>query len=145
MSEAGRGQPKQPVTVLVADNSDTAQRLCRPVLERAGYRVLPALDGIEAVWIAMKERPAVVWLDVAMPGINGLDSMRRIKAHLPEVPIVIASAHAMSSEMEGYVAAGAAAVLAKPFRLSDLMATVAWLVSPDTCTQSGSEILNVDR
>ena len=124
--------PKQPVSVLVADDNDTAQRLCRRVLERAGYTVLTALDGIAAVRMAIQERPALVLMDVAMPGIDGLEAMRRIKSQLPSLPIVIASAHAMSNEMEQYVAAGAAAVLSKPFRLTDLKATVAKLISPDS-------------
>jgi two-component system, cell cycle response regulator DivK len=114
-------------TVLVADDNDVAQRLCKRVLEKAGYGVLIAVDGLQAVDIALKQRPAMILMDVAMPGIDGLEAMRRIKLEMPAVPIVIASAHSMASDRERFLAAGADDVLSKPFRLADLIAIVAKL------------------
>jgi len=111
-------------TVLVADDNEVAQRLCRRVLEKAGYSVLIAADGLQAVDIALRERPAMILMDVAMPGIDGLEAMRRIKAEVPSMPIVIASAHSMASDRERFLAAGADNVLSKPFRLADLIAIV---------------------
>lgn len=116
-----------PVTVLVADDNDVAQRLCKRVLEKAGYGVLIAADGLEAVDIALKQHPSMILMDVAMPGIDGLEAMRRIKAEQPTMPIVIASAHSMASDRERFLAAGADDVLSKPFRLADLVAIVAKL------------------
>lgn len=107
------------------------QRLCRRVLERAGYRVLAALDGVEAVKVALRERPSLVLMDFALPGIDGLEAMRRIKIEFPSIPVVIASASAMSSEQTRYLAAGADAVLTKPFRLADLVATVNKFARPE--------------
>ncbi len=114
-------------TVLVADDNDVAQRLCKRVLEKAGYGVLIAADGLQAVDVALKQRPAMILMDVAMPGIDGLEAMRRIKLEMPAVPIVIASAHSMASDRERFLAAGADDVLSKPFRLADLIAIVAKL------------------
>jgi len=111
-------------TVLVADDNEVAQRLCRRVLEKAGYGVLIAGDGLQAVDIALAQRPAMILMDVAMPGIDGLEAMRRIKTEVPTLPIVIASAHSMSSDRERFLAAGADNVLSKPFRLADLIAVV---------------------
>ena len=111
-------------TVLVADDNEVAQRLCKRVLEKAGYSVLIAADGLQAVDIALSERPTMILMDVAMPGIDGLEAMRRIKADVPGMPIVIASAHSMSSDRERFLAAGADDVLSKPFRLADLIAIV---------------------
>src|SRR2546430_15814100 len=93
--------------VLVADDNEVAQRLCKRVLEKAGYLVLIAADGLQAVDIALSQRPAMILMDVAMPGIDGLEAMRRIKAEIPTMPIVIASAHSMSSDRERFLAAGA--------------------------------------
>jgi len=115
------------VTVLVADDNEVAQRLCRRVLEKAGHRVLTASDGLEAVNIALAEGPDMILMDVAMPGIDGLEAMRRIKAEMPAMPIVIASAHSMASDRERFLAAGADNVLSKPFRLADLVSIVAKL------------------
>jgi CheY-like chemotaxis protein len=111
-------------TVLVADDNDVAQRLCKRVLEKAGYSVLLAGDGLQAVDVALGAHPSMILMDVAMPGIDGLEAMKRIKAQKPEMAIVIASAHSMASDRERFLAAGADAVLSKPFRLADLVAIV---------------------
>ncbi|HEX7265144.1 MAG TPA: response regulator [Candidatus Dormibacteraeota bacterium] len=110
--------------VLVADDNEVAQRLCRRVLEKAGYTVLIAADGIQAVDIALAQNPNVILMDVAMPGMDGLEAMRQIKAARPEMRIVIASAHSMASDRERFLAAGADDVLSKPFRLGDLVGVV---------------------
>jgi two-component system, cell cycle response regulator DivK len=111
-------------TVLVADDNEVAQRLCKRVLEKAGYGVLIAADGLQAVDIALSQKPAMILMDVAMPGIDGLEAMRRIKTEMPAMPIVIASAHSMASDRERFLAAGADNVLSKPFRLADLISMV---------------------
>jgi CheY-like chemotaxis protein len=120
---------KQSVTVLVADDNDVAQRLCRRVLEKAGYNVLIAVDGLQAVEVALSQHPAMILMDVAMPGIDGIEAMRQIKAAIPDQPIVIASAHSMASDRERFLAAGADDILSKPFRLTDLVAIVAKLTA----------------
>ncbi len=112
------------VTVLVADDNEVAQRLCRRVLEKAGHRVLVASDGVEAVSIAMGNELDMILMDVAMPAMDGLEAMRQIKAQKPGLQIVIASAHSMASDRERFLAAGADDVLSKPFRLTDLTAVV---------------------
>jgi len=137
MAEAGQGgaggqrsgDGSALFTVLVADDNDVAQRLCKRVLEKAGYGVLIAADGLQAVDIALKQRPAMILMDVAMPGIDGLEAMRRIKLEMPALPIVIASAHSMASDRERFLAAGADDVLSKPFRLADLIAIVTKLAA----------------
>jgi len=90
---------------------------------------LIAADGLQAVDIALNQRPAMILMDVAMPGIDGLEAMRRIKAEIPAMPIVIASAHSMASDRERFLAAGADNVLSKPFKLSDLITIVAQLAA----------------
>ena len=109
---------------MVADDNDVAQRLCKRVLEKAGYSVLIAGDGLQAVDVALKRQPSMILMDVAMPGIDGLEAMRRIKTEMPTMPIVIASAHSMASDRERFLAAGADDVLSKPFRLADLISIV---------------------
>jgi CheY-like chemotaxis protein len=118
------GAAKAAFTVLVADDNDVAQRLCKRVLEKAGYTVLIASDGLQAVDVALGAHPAMILMDVAMPGIDGLEAMKRIKAQKPDLAIVIASAHSMASDRERFLAAGADDVLSKPFRLADLVAIV---------------------
>lgn len=118
------------LAVLVADDNEVARRLCKRVLEKAGYAVLIAADGLQAVDIALNRRPAMILMDVAMPGIDGLEAMRQIKAQVPAIPIVIVSAHSMASDRDRFIASGADDVLGKPFRLSDLVSLVRQLVTP---------------
>ena len=129
MRDPAAGNDQASITVLVADDNDVAQRLCRRVLEKAGYKVLIAADGLQAVDIAMSARPNMILMDVAMPGIDGIEAMKRIKAEIPNQPIVIASAHSMASDRERFLAAGADDILSKPFRLADLVAIVARLTA----------------
>jgi CheY-like chemotaxis protein len=114
------------VTVLVADDNEVAQRLCRRVLEKAGHRVLTASDGVEAVNIALAPTgaPDVILMDVAMPAMDGLEAMRQIKSQKPGLAIVIASAHSMAGDRERFLAAGADDVLSKPFKLTELTSVV---------------------
>jgi len=123
MAEGGSAEAAL-VTVLVADDNEVAQRLCRRVLEKAGHKVLTASDGVEAVTLALANPLDMILMDVAMPGMDGLEAMRQIKAQKPGMAIVIASAHSMASDRERFLAAGADAVLSKPFRLTDLTAVV---------------------
>lgn len=116
------------VTVLVADDNEVAQRLCRRVLEKAGHRVLTASDGQEAVNLALGELPDMILMDVAMPSMDGLEAMRQIKAQKPSMVVVIASAHSMAGDRERFLAAGANDVLAKPFKLTELTGIVEKLV-----------------
>jgi CheY-like chemotaxis protein len=115
---------RQSYTVLVADDNEVAQRLCRRVLEKAGHKVVTASDGIEAVKIAVASAPDMILMDVAMPAMDGLEAMRQIKVQRPGLPIVIASAHSMAGDRERFLAAGADDVLSKPFKLTDLTGVV---------------------
>src|SRR5260370_10949042 len=124
MPDAATAGASGSFTVLVADDNDVAQRLCKRVLEKAGYVVLIAADGLQAVDVALSQRPSMILMDVAMPGIDGLEAMRRIKEAMPTMPIVVASAHSMTSDRERFLAAGADNVLSKPFRLADLISIV---------------------
>jgi len=111
-------------TVLVADDNEVAQRLCRRVLEKAGHTVLTASDGQEAVNLALQNAPDIILMDVAMPGMDGLEAMRQIRALKPGMTVVIASAHSMATDRERFLAAGADDVLSKPFKLTELTGVV---------------------
>jgi CheY-like chemotaxis protein len=65
-------------TVLVADDNDVAQRLCKRVLEKAGYTVLIAVDGLEAVDVAFKRHPSMILMDVAAGADNVLSKPFRL-------------------------------------------------------------------
>ena len=126
----------QSYTVLVADDNEVAQRLCRRVLEKAGHKVLTASDGQEAVNLALANAPDMILMDVAMPGMDGLEAMRQIKTQKPGMMVVIASAHSMASDRERFLAAGADDVLSKPFKLTELTGVVERLAGKQSPMQT---------
>jgi two-component system, OmpR family, response regulator PrrA len=121
--------PDQPAAtphyrVLVADDNEVTQRLCQRVLEKAGHTVLIAADGQEAVTVALASAPDVIVMDVSMPGMDGLEAIKEIRAKIPGMPIVVSSAHSMPSDIAKFFAGGADEVLCKPFKLPELTGAV---------------------
>ena len=119
------------IRVLICDDVAMLRELLRYELEEDDDLVVvgEADNGVDGVRLVQALRPNVVVLDLAMPGIDGLEAMRRIKTEVPGMPIVIASAHSMASDRERFLAAGADNVLSKPFRLADLISIVQALAS----------------
>ncbi len=83
----------------------------------AGFELQCASDGLAGVAMAQVEPPDVVLLDVVMPGLNGMQTLSRLRelSQLADVPIVIMTAMAGLYKKRLYVGAGAAAVITKPF------------------------------
>jgi len=91
------------------------------LLERAGFDVCAmAIDGKEAVDLALEHRPDLVLLDVKMPRLDGIEAARRILAEL-NVPIVLLTAYGHGELISRAIDAGVVGFVAKPFRESDLL------------------------
>jgi CheY-like chemotaxis protein len=115
--------PEARKTVLVVDDDPHVRELVVVVLEGAGYRVLTAGEGQEALAKVQEEMPGVILLDMKMPGMNGWQFAQAFRAqHDHAVPIVVLTAatdagtRAREIQAEGY--------LGKPFDLDDLLHTV---------------------
>jgi two-component system, NtrC family, sensor kinase len=80
-------------TVLVVDDEESIRHLMRMTLELDGYRVLTAEDGPSALEMFEKEEPEVVFLDVRMPGMDGIEVLRRIKEANPDTEVIIITGH----------------------------------------------------
>jgi CheY-like chemotaxis protein len=74
--------------ILLADDNRNIREYCRRELEDDGYRVAVARDGDEAVRLTSRLRPDLVILDICMPGIDGLEALKRIKRIEPELPVI---------------------------------------------------------
>jgi CheY-like chemotaxis protein len=109
-------------TILVADDTATGRELVRAVLEPAGYIVLEASDGIEAVQLARDAHPDMILLDLHMPRLDGYGVVRELRQS-PEfaaLPIVALTASAMQGDRERAMAAGFSDYIAKPIKLAVL-------------------------
>lgn len=109
--------------VVVADDEGENCRVLSELLAAEGFDPLP-FDGGEAVWSAMVNgqiRPDAVVLDVRMPGLSGVDLLRRIKARFPSIPVVLVSAFADEQVWLEGLEAGAADVFPKPIHGASLV------------------------
>lgn len=111
--------------MLLVEDDQRLQVLGRKVLERSGYRVAVADNGVSAVAMAAALHPAVVLMDVSLPELDGLEATRQIKAADPRMPVVVVTAHAMSGDRERSLAAGCDGFLTKPYLIPELLETVA--------------------
>lgn len=126
-------QPSSPPTVLVADDSYELRMALEMVLQAAGYRVVVAPDGAEAVRLATAERPDLVLLDVMMPEMDGYTAAAHLRA-LPgerRLPILAISAHFAPEDAER-AAALFDGRLPKPIRAGELLRRVAESLRPAT-------------
>ena len=111
-------------TVLVIDDDLGVQRLISDMLGAMGYAVATAGDGPEALEALDDVSPDVVLLDFAMPGMDGAEVAKAVRARRPDLPIVFASGHANTAAMNAAVGS-AAPRLHKPFKMSELATVLA--------------------
>ena len=83
----------EPFRVLVIDDDPGVRDYMEALVSRQGYRVFAAADSEQALAGLDETRPDVITLDVVLPGIDGLETLRRLKQRLPEVPVVMLSGH----------------------------------------------------
>jgi CheY-like chemotaxis protein len=104
-------------TILVVDDFDDTRLLLRTWLERRGFRVVEAEDGIEAVQRAISESPDLIIMDMEMPQLDGLSATRRIRQvnNLGHVPIVAVSAYGADQFRELAIEAGCDEYVSTPF------------------------------
>jgi two-component system cell cycle response regulator DivK len=104
-----------PVVLLVEDN-DRNLKLARDVLEFAGFTVLVAVTGEDAVVRARAARPDLVLMDLQLPGIDGLEAFTRLRGdeRTSGIPVIALTAYAMHEDRERALAAGFDGYLQKP-------------------------------
>ena len=116
--------------VLIADDDPDILELVSLTLERDGYEVAQARNGQEALRIASERHVHLAVLDLMMPGIDGYEVTRRLRARAREnrLPILILSAFAEDRQAAEALAAGADAYMRKPFSPRDLLAKAGSLI-----------------
>ena len=131
------GVPK----VLVVDDAPEIVRLTRDFLEHAGFGVVVARDGDEAIRVARQERPDLIVLDLGLPGRDGLDVTRELRRD-SSVPIVMLTARTDEADKIVGLELGADDYLTKPFSGKELVARVRAVLRRSQATEH-SELLRV--
>jgi CheY-like chemotaxis protein len=114
------------MTVLVVEDNERNMKLVRDVLGARGYETLAAASGEEAVALATAHAPELVLMDVRLPGIDGVEALRRLRddERTASIPVVAVTAQAMHGDRERFLAAGFDGYLAKPVDVRELVAEV---------------------
>ena len=114
----------------MADDSVTVLSMVSARLERAGFDVVTAGRGDEALRLIEELHPRIALLDVEMPGLDGLEVTRRVRADeaLTSTIVVLLTAHTAEAEIADGFSAGADAYLTKPFSPQELEAKVSELL-----------------
>lgn len=102
--------------VLVIEDNQDNMRLITYALEHAGYEIIPAGSGEEGVELAIRERPFFIIMDINLPGIDGLEATRRIRASKANstIPIIAITSFAMYGDRGKVLDAGCTAYFEKP-------------------------------
>jgi two-component system cell cycle response regulator DivK len=112
--------------VLIVEDNEKNMKLFRDVLQATGYSTLEATTGEEAVELALSEAPALVLMDVQLPGIDGVEALERLRQNerTTSIPVLALTAQAMSGDRERFLEAGFDGYLAKPVDVGELIETV---------------------
>lgn len=116
--------PDRRITVLVVDDEPLLRTTTRRTLERAGFEVLIAEGGAQALSIFETRRDLVVLLDLAMPGMDGVECFNRLRAIDPHARVVLTSGYAFQADVEACLREGAFAFLEKPYLANLLIETL---------------------
>ena len=119
-------------TILIVEDHPPMRAAVHELLSVAfpACRILAAESAEQALDLCASDAPCVVVMDVVLPGIDGIEATRRIKARLPGTAIVIHSSHDMAMYRDAAAAAGASAFVTKRKTLSDLVPAIAGLLPP---------------
>ncbi len=113
-----------PYSVLVVDDEELTLRTISRGLRAEGYEVCTAGSGEDALRVFGEENPDLILLDIVLPGIDGVEVLRRMKSANPAAIVLMMSAYHMVDRAVEAMKAGAYDYLVKPFHLDDLMTTL---------------------
>lgn len=109
--------------ILVVDDDQLMHRLFQHHLERAGYQMLSAMNGREAIEIASRENPGLIVMDVMLPEVDGLAALRELKKAdaTKDIPVIVITANGHFMARKESENSGAAIFLTKPFSPTQLL------------------------
>ena len=112
--------------ILLVEDNEKNRKLAHDVLVHQGYRVLDAESAEEALALVQAERPALVLMDIHLPGINGIEALGRLRADAGtrDIPVMAVTASAMTHDRAKIMAAGFDGYQSKPISVKSFVAAV---------------------
>jgi chemosensory pili system protein ChpA (sensor histidine kinase/response regulator) len=134
---------EQLATVLVVDDSLTVRRASQRFLERHGYAVALARDGVEALAYLGNDRPALILLDIEMPRMDGFELLATLRddTRWRDIPVVMITSRMADRHRERAMQLGANAYMGKPYREDTLLALLSEMLVDGRSSKSVSDIV----
>ena len=113
-------------TILVVEDQEDNRQILRDLLGSAGFRMIVAHDGEQAVTVARSERPNLILMDIQLPILDGYEATRSIKRdpELKHIPVIAVTSYALSGDEERAREAGCDGYVAKPYSTRHLLAKI---------------------
>jgi two-component system cell cycle response regulator DivK len=113
-------------TILIVEDNEKNMKLARDVLQSRGYATLEAVTGEEGVRLVIDKKPDLVLMDIQLPGINGMEALRQLRADpgCAKIPVVAFTASVTPTDRSQISAAGFDAFISKPINLKEFLETV---------------------
>jgi two-component system cell cycle response regulator DivK len=112
--------------ILVVEDQEDNRRILRDMLTNAGYDIVEATNGRDALTSAAEHRPDLILMDIQLPVLDGYETTRRLKAEptLCAIPIIVITSYALSGDEEKARAAGSDAYVTKPYSPRQVLAKI---------------------
>ena len=117
--------------ILIVEDNEKNLKLVRDTLTYKGYRTIEATTGEEGVRLAQTERPALILMDIQLPGIDGITALGRLRAEPTTrgIPVIAVTASVMTEDQKKIMAAGFDGYQGKPISVKELLATIQQVLS----------------
>ena len=119
-------------TILIVEDNEKNMKLVRDVLQVKGYATLEAVTGEDGVRLAKERLPALVLMDIQLPGISGIEALGQLRADpaTASIPVIAVTASVMASDRRNITDAGFDGYVGKPLNLKEFLAAVASALAP---------------
>ena len=112
--------------ILIVEDNDKNMKLARDILQAKGYATLEAITGEDGVLVAKEKLPDLVLMDIQLPGINGIEAFKQLRAdpRTARIPVAAFTASVTPTDRSKVIEAGFDAFLSKPINLKEFVATI---------------------
>ncbi len=112
--------------ILIVEDNEKNRKLVRDVLQVKGYKTIESETAEEGIRLAQESRPALILMDIQLPGIDGITALKRLRAEpeTREIPVIAVTASAMTNNRESMLAEGFDGYQTKPLSINDFLEEV---------------------